>query len=134
MPAVFRENWIPAARAFYTAAKLGIADKMHPALFKAIHEDRKGPTKNSEWEAFFTELGVPKADFEAAWDSIEVATQVRDVIARIQNYGIEGVPAVVVAGKYQTSAGMEGVGDFDVMIKVVNALVDKVRKETAPQG
>jgi thiol:disulfide interchange protein DsbA len=132
MPGIFRESWIPAARAFYTAEALGIFDKMHPALFKAIHEEQRGPTNNEEWGKFFGELGVTEADFAAAWDSVEVAQKVRETMSQVQNYGIEGVPAVVIAGKYQTSAGMEGVGSFDAMLKVVSALVDKARTEAKP--
>jgi thiol:disulfide interchange protein DsbA len=132
MPGIFRESWIPAARAFYTAETLGVFDRMHPALFKAIHEEQRGPATNDEWSKFFGELGVSEADFAQAWDSVEVAKKVRETMAQVQNYGIEGVPAVVVAGKYQTSAGMEGVGSFDSMLKVVSALVDKARTEAKP--
>ncbi|MCG3203121.1 MAG: hypothetical protein NFCOHLIN_03040 [Gammaproteobacteria bacterium] len=132
MPGIFRQSWIPAARAFYTAETLGVLDRMHPALFKAIHEEQRGPSTNEEWSKFFGELGVSETEFAQAWDSVEVAKKVREAMAQVQNYGIEGVPAMVVAGKYQTSAGMEGVGSFDAMLKVVDALVDKVRTETKP--
>jgi thiol:disulfide interchange protein DsbA len=133
-PAIFRENWVPAARAFYTAEALGVSDKMHPALFKAIHEEQLELRSNEQWAEFFAGLGVSEADFLKAWDSIEVATKVREAMAQVQNYGIEGVPAVIIGGKYQTSAGMEGVGDYDTLLKVVNALVDKVRTEAKPAG
>jgi thiol:disulfide interchange protein DsbA len=133
-PAIFRENWVPAARAFYAAEALGVSDKMHPALFKAIHEEQLELRSNEQWAEFFAGLGVSEADFLKAWDSIEVATKVREAMAQVQNYGIEGVPAVIIGGKYQTSAGMEGVGDYDTMLKVVNALVDKVRMEAKPAG
>jgi protein dithiol oxidoreductase (disulfide-forming) len=133
-PAIFRENWVPAARAFYTAEALGISDKMHPALFKAIHEEQRELRSNEDWTKFFSELGVADADFLKTWDSVEVATKVREAMAQVQNYGIEGVPAVIIGGKYQTSAGMEGVGDYETMLKVVNALVDKVRTEAKPAG
>jgi protein dithiol oxidoreductase (disulfide-forming) len=133
-PAIFRENWVPAARAFYTAQALGIGDKLHPALFKAMHEEQRELRSNEDWAKLFGELGVAEADFLKTWDSLEVATKVREAMAQVQNYGIEGVPAVVIGGKYQTSAGMEGVGDYETLLKVVNALVDKVRTEAKPAG
>ena len=133
-PAIFRENWVPGARAYYTGQALGILDKMHPALFKAIHEERRELNTDADWASFFGTLGVKEDDFKKAWDSVEVATEIRSAMAEVQNYGIEGVPAVIIGGKYQTSAGMEGIGDYDTLLKVVNALVDKVRAEAKPAG
>jgi thiol:disulfide interchange protein DsbA len=129
LPGVFRRNWVPAAQAFYAAELLGVSEKMHPALFHAIHVEARPLDDTKDWAKFFGELGVNEDEFHKAWDSLEVATKVRETTAQVQNYGIEGVPAIVVAGKYQTSAGMEGIVDYPTLLKVVDALVDKVREQ-----
>jgi len=133
LPGVFRKSWVAGAKAFYTGEALGVLDKMHPALFNAIHAEQQPFADDDAWAKFFSGLGVSEEAFKNTWDSVEVAAKVRDAMAQGQAYGIEGVPAIVVAGKYQTSSGMEGIGDYDTLLKVVNALVDKVREEAKRQ-
>ena len=41
MPGIFRKNWIPHAKAYFTAEKLGVLDTIHTPLFDAIHKQRK---------------------------------------------------------------------------------------------
>ncbi|MGQ0658557.1 MAG: thiol:disulfide interchange protein DsbA/DsbL [Chromatiales bacterium] len=133
LPGVFRQSWIPAAKAFYTAEALAVFDRMHPALFHAIHAEDKVFADDDAWAEFFAGLGVNKDDFKRTWDSLEVATKVRAAMTLGQSYGIEGVPALVVGGEYQTSSGMEGISDYQTLLKVVNALVVKVREEAQQQ-
>src|SRR5690606_20356413 len=40
VPAPFGGNWDPFVRAYYTAEAMGIADRSHDGIFKAIHVDR----------------------------------------------------------------------------------------------
>lgn len=133
LPGVFRKSWIPAANAFYTAEALGVLEEMHPALFRAVHERSKSFHDEEDWAKFFSDLGVDEQEFRRTWNSLEVATKVRAAMTLSQGYGIEGVPAVVVGGKYQASSGMEGIADYDTLLKVANALIEKVRAEAQQQ-
>jgi thiol:disulfide interchange protein DsbA len=63
---------------------------------------------------FFAERGVSQADFEKAFNSFNVKTKFSRAQELIRRYGIRGVPALIVNGKYKTN-------NFDV----VNYLVDK---------
>ena len=127
-PGIFRESWVPHAKAYYTAKALGVLDKFHPAFFRAIHEEHRRFLNDDDYAAMFAEVGVSKDDFEKTFNSFTVENEVKQAIKRDQAYGIEGVPAMIVAGKYQTSAGLAG--SFDRMLKIVDALVDKAREET----
>jgi protein dithiol oxidoreductase (disulfide-forming) len=127
-PGIFRESWVPHAKAYYTAKALGVLDKFHPAFFHAIHVEHRRFLNEDDYAAMFAEVGVSKKDFENTFNSFTVNNEVKEAIKLDQAYGIEGVPAMIVAGKYQTSAGLAG--SFERMLKIVDALVDKVREES----
>jgi thiol:disulfide interchange protein DsbA len=131
MPAIFREAWVPAAKAYFTAEALGMLDQFHAAAFNAIHEKkRKFPTAEA-WAELFAELGVSRDDFAAAYDSFTVDGKWREAAQLSQAYGIAGVPALVINGRYQTSGGMAD--SYEDLLKTVDALIAKARQESAPK-
>lgn len=129
MPAIFRESWVIPAKAYYTAQALGITNKFHPAIFKALHEEKRKFPSEAALAEFFGELGVSEEDFSKAFHSFAVDGQVRQAVSKGQAYGIAGVPALVVNGKYQVSGGMAN--SYPELLKILDALVDKVRQEDA---
>jgi len=126
MPAVLGKSWELGARAYYTAKLLGVLDKIHTPLFERIHKERKPVRTVAELKAFFEDQGVSAADFDRTFNSFAVITstnrsrQVRDL------YGINGVPTLVVNGKYLTTGRLAG--GNEKMLKVVDFLVNKERK------
>ena len=123
MPGVLGENWLPHARAFYVAEKLGVTDKIHGPLFNAIHKEKQKIMDKRALRSFFVEQGVSGDDFDQAWQSKEVEENVRYAYTMGQRYVLTGVPAVIINGKYGTSASMAG--DFNKIIDVVNTLAAK---------
>lgn len=126
MPAVFSKGWIPHARAFYTAEALGVLDKVHMPLFDAIHKQNKRVDSEEKIQALFAEHGVSKEDFDKMWNSFGVESQVRRSIDMSRRYGLEGVPTVVVNGKYRTSGSIAGT--YDDVLKVIDVLAEKEHK------
>ncbi|MGE3846457.1 MAG: thiol:disulfide interchange protein DsbA/DsbL [Gammaproteobacteria bacterium] len=126
VPAVFAHNWEIHARAYYAAQQLGVLDKIHPLLFEAIHREGRKVFSLEEVQGFFADQGVPEAEFKKAYESFDVDTKARHAIALTRQYGITGVPAVIVNGKYRTS-GQEA-GDYATLLKVVETLADKEHK------
>jgi len=134
IPAIFRESWIPHARAYYTAEALGVVDKIHSAFFKAVHKDRQRLATQKEIAAFFVIHGVKQEAFDQAWNSFVVQSRVKRAITLTRRSGIKGVPAMLVNGKYRTSAteasiNNPGGASNDDMINVVNFLVKKEAKQ-----
>ncbi len=121
MPAVFRPSWVPHAKAFFAARALGVKDKVHAPLFEAIHVQKRPLDTRAQLAAFFAEQGVNKEDFVQAYDSFAVASQVRRASRMTGLYGINGVPAIIIDGKYRTSGSLAG--SQENMIKVINTLV-----------
>jgi len=126
IPAIFRPSWELHARAFYTAQILGVLDKTHDAMFDAIHKLRKPMNNEKEIMDFFAEHGVKNADFKRVFHSFAVEAKVRRARDMSQRYGIDGVPTLIVDGKYRTNA--ELAGNSANIFKVVDFLVDQERK------
>ncbi len=123
MPAIFRPEWALHARAFYTAQVLGVLDKMHSAIFEATHELKRPLSTEAQVADFFEEQGVKKAEFSKVFRSFAVESKVRRAMDMSRRYGIKGVPAIIINGKYRTGGHMAG-GNANVF-KVVDYLVEK---------
>jgi len=123
VPGVFARNWIPHARAYYTAEILGVLDAIHTPLFEAIHDEGRAINDEDTLARFFAEHGVAEADFREAYNSFSVDTKTRQALVASKEYGISGVPSVIVNGRYRTSARLAGT--YDNLLKIVDALVDK---------
>ncbi len=137
IPAIFRESWIPHARAYYTAEALGVLDKTHSLFFEAVHKNRQRLATKKDISAFFVSHGVKAEEFDQAWNSFIVQSRVKRAITLTRRSGIKGVPSMLVNGKYRTSASEAGINNpggasNDDMIKVVNFLVAKEAKQLKP--
>ena len=123
MPAVFRESWIPHARAYYTAHLLGIEDRVHRSIFEAIHVRGRTLSTREALAAFFEENGVSAEEFAEIYDSFAVESLVRKSVAMQRNYGVRATPTVIVNGKYRTSSS--AAGSHENVIKAILALAER---------
>lgn len=126
MPAILGPTWELGARAFYTAELLGVTDKIHTPLFERLHKDKKPLRSAADIKAFFVERGVSAEEFDKTFNSFAVITKTNRAKQARDMYGITGVPALVVNGKYRTTARLAG-GDKQ-MLEVVNVLIEQERK------
>ena len=123
MPGIFRPSWAILARAYYTAKVLGVLDKMHGAIFEATHELKRPLTSEAQLADFFAEHGVKKEEFSKVFRSFAVESKVRRAMDMSRRYGVKGVPAMIVNGKYRTGAVMAG--NHANTLKVVDYLIKK---------
>lgn len=128
MPAVFRESWVPGARAYYTAELLGVVDEIHKPLFEAIHVKKQKLNSKQALMKFFEEHGVNKEEFSKMYDSFAVETLVRRSTIMQERYGVDGTPSVIINGKYRTSGHMAG--GHQNALQVMQSLVEQERKDT----
>ena len=130
MPAIVGAPWADQARAFYTAEELGILEKAHTALFKSIHEEGVQYADDQSVMDFFVKQGVKPEDFLAAFRSPEVNEKVSHARVMTVEYGIRGVPAIVVNGKYLTAQYFTGTQDklIDVLDMLVDSELNKQKK------
>lgn len=126
LPATFgRDAWTTFARAYYAAEAMGILDKTHPALFKAIWTDRKiEPTspKLEDIAALYASVaGVKAEDVIATANSFAINAKIKRGEAYIKNTGVDGTPALIVGGKYRFSGATAG--SFGAIGELLNYLV-----------
>lgn len=128
MPAVFSNNdrRLSLAKAYYTAQVLDVLDKIHPALFKAIHDDKRQMNNENALQSLFAEHGVSKMNFTRAYNSFFVDLKIRHAKEMTKGYALRAVPAVIVNGKYRLSSTIaEG---YVNMMKILNYLIEKEHK------
>lgn len=125
VPAIVGAPWADQARVFYTAEKLGILEKSHPALFKSIHEDGEQYADDHSIMEFFVKQGIKEEDFLQVFRSPEVDEKVSQARILTVKYGIRGVPALIINGKYRTAQYFTGTQER--LLKVLDMLVEKER-------
>jgi thiol:disulfide interchange protein DsbA len=103
VPAILGPSWAEQAKAYYVADTLGIIDKIHPALLKAIHQDKRKFHNQYSVMQFFLEQGVNQQDFIKAYHSDKVAEKINQARILTVKSGIRGVPAILINGKYKTA-------------------------------
>lgn len=123
VPAVFRPEWKVHARTYYALQAMGLGEKFHSAIFDAIHKDKNDLYSEAAMTKFLVSRGVNKDDFKAAYDSFSIDGQLRKAIQKVQGYGIKGVPAIGVNGKYLVSGS--SAGSYENMLRIVDYLIKK---------
>jgi protein dithiol oxidoreductase (disulfide-forming) len=119
----------PLIRGYYTSVALKIKDKTHMAAFNAYQVERKPLATAEDWAEFFAPYGVDKQKAISTYNSFGVNSMIQQAEARMRGYKITGTPEMVVEGKYHINPKAGG-GQED-MLKIVDFLVAKVRKERA---
>lgn len=128
IPAMFNNEYALGARAFYALEAIGVEERLHKALFDAVHT---GSRLRVADEAALTEWlgkqGVDTKKFAAAYRSFSVEGKLKRAAQLTQDYKIEGVPSMAVNGKYVVVT--ENLKSFEHMLEVTDFLIDKSRKE-----
>jgi thiol:disulfide interchange protein DsbA len=111
------------AHTFYTIEQQPKAKELHQKIFDQIVIDGRPLLSELMIGKFFSENGVNEQVFAEIFDSKAVIRQVADAEMRVKRYRIEGIPAMVVNGKYRVS--LATAGGAEEMLKVVDYLIAK---------
>jgi thiol:disulfide interchange protein DsbA len=120
-PAAFNEVWAKHAKAYYTAEALGVVDKVHDDFFDAIQNKKQSLETEDELAKFFVAHGVKETEFRDTFNSFVVDAKMRKAPPMAASYGLTGVPAVIINGKYKTNGPLAG--SHEKMIEVMTRLV-----------
>ncbi len=131
VPAFFGPNiWKTHAQLYYTLKNMGVLEKVHDAIFDEVQNKRNPLKKQKEMAKFLHKrFGINKATFEKSYNAIGVTHQLLRVSSAVRGYGLAGVPAIVIEGKYIVEPAMAG--SFENMIRVSDFLISKARAEKA---
>ncbi|MBX3616840.1 thiol:disulfide interchange protein DsbA/DsbL [Nitrosomonas sp.] len=127
VPAILRANWVPAAKIFHTIEAMDVTSTLHDKVYDAIHRDKIDLNNDSVLFDWIEKQGLDRKKFENTYQSFTVQNQVAKSTQMTRQYELNGVPALIVNGKYITSGRM-GSTPQDT-INTLNGLIEKVRKE-----
>lgn len=132
VPAVFQDSWVPLTKAYYSIDAMGLTEKLHYAVFAAIHEQKarlEEPKVLFDWVA---SKGVDKQRFIDTYNSFAVQGRAQRSVDMTRNYDLSGTPSLTINGKYLTAPSMtlksDRSIDYDRFFKVVDQLIALARK------
>jgi protein dithiol oxidoreductase (disulfide-forming) len=125
IPASFRADFVPYARAFYAAQTFGLVDKTHKAVYDAIHRLHTLPGEGEKADekkiaAFYAEYGVDADEFLSAMNSFGVDLKIRQATQHMQRCKITGTPSIVINGRYLVRGAT-----YADMLSTANFLIEK---------
>ncbi|MGV0006056.1 MAG: thiol:disulfide interchange protein DsbA/DsbL [Candidatus Porifericomitaceae bacterium WSBS_2022_MAG_OTU9] len=132
IPAALGDQWLPHAKAFYVAEKLGILDKVHSALFERIHKHGQPTSNRRLLKKFFASFGVDGKEFDAIYNSDETTKKIKQSILYSTRIKLQGVPGLVVNGKYLVTG--RSAGSNEGMISTVQKLLSEAMADAASSG
>ena len=127
LPAVWNALAVLHGRMFLTAevlARNGIikdANAFHMAVFQDYHQRGNRLASEASIKNFFARFDVSSEDFDQTWNSFEVDQKLRVANDVMRRYKIDGVPAIVVNGKYRTGAGPAG--GYPQLLELIDELI-----------
>lgn len=122
-------HWLIHAQTYYAFEALGILDRLHEPMFRAVQADRQGLRDEGSIAAFVGAQGADAAKFREAFRSFGVRMKVERAKKLNGEYMVSAVPLVVVDGKYVTGPSMAG-GE-EQAIKVLDYLITRATRERA---
>jgi len=122
LPVVWNAQTKTHAKLFFATETLQVPEAIQ-GIFSAIHYNRKMMLSDKEIIPFFQGYGIQEDKYLAATNSFGLKNNLRKAELFAFKYGIKGVPAFIVNGKYKVSATRE-IGTED-LLDVVNYLIEK---------
>lgn len=127
VPAQFRPDFVPYAKAFFAAESLGIEEKSHQAVYEAIHLKHSIPAEGdppdeAKVAAFYAQYGVSAEQFLNTMKSFAVTGRINKANQFMMRSKVEGTPTLIVNGKYLVKGR-----SWDDMLRIADHLIAKER-------
>ena len=126
VPVAFRDDFVPQQRLYYTLEAMNLVDKMHLRVFTAIHGEKLMLNSDAAVLAWADKQGIDRAKFEQAYKSFGVATKSKRAVQLQNDFKIEGVPSLGVAGRYYIDGTLAG--SMPRALQVADALIAQRRQ------
>ena len=127
VPAVFRDDWMPGAKLYYTLEQMKLLDSLHHKVFDAYHVQNINLNDPALLGGWIAQQGVDRKKFEGVYHSFSTQTKATQGARLATTYAITGVPAFIIDGKYATSMSMTG--SEARLFEVLDQLIVKARAE-----
>jgi thiol:disulfide interchange protein DsbA len=130
IPVAFRDDFAPQQRLFFTIEALNLMETLHPKVFAAIHVEKLVLNTDASVLAWAEKQGVDKAKFNEVYKSFGVASKLKRAVQLQNDFKVEGVPSLGVAGRYYIDGTLAG--SMDRALKVAESLIAQSRSAAAP--
>lgn len=121
LPALFNPTWVQHARLYHALEALGEVERLHQKCFDTIHQDRLPMVQEAEMIEWAGRNGVDRAKFASALQTASPAAKLDSINRAIRGYGLDGVPALGINGRYLTSPSI--VGSHEGCLQVTDHLI-----------
>ncbi len=135
VPAAFGGHWVPYARAFLAAEILGVQERTHQDMFRAVHQERTLPVQGvtaEQFAGFYAKYGVDQKAYVDAYNSFGLEARLNRAKQFAIRSGIESTPTMIVNGQYKVEVSQEG--GYGKMLNTVDHLVAQLRSGTGAGG
>jgi thiol:disulfide interchange protein DsbA len=126
VPVAFRDDFVPQQRLYYTLEAMNLVEKMHIRVFTAIHGEKLMLNSDAAVLAWAEKQGIDKTKFEQAYKSFGVATKAKRAVQLQNDFKIEGVPSLGVAGRFYIDGTLAG--SMPRALQVADALIAQSRQ------
>lgn len=125
VPIAFRDDFAPQQRLFYTLEAMDLLGSLHGKVFHAVHEERLPLNTEATILAWVEKQGVDKAKFSDIFKSYAVTSKIKKAVQLQNDFRIEGVPSLGIAGRFYTDGGLAG--SMERALKVAESLIAQAR-------
>jgi thiol:disulfide interchange protein DsbA len=127
VPGVGSAAWSQLGLLYYSLEAMNRLDALHGKVFDAIHKDHVNLATAKVREDWLARQGVDPAQYSAVEKSFTVQSKLSRAMQLMGAYKVDGVPMLVVNGKYVTSTS--AAGGPERVVPVVEGLIAMARKE-----
>ncbi|MBU3581918.1 thiol:disulfide interchange protein DsbA/DsbL [Polynucleobacter sp. AP-Capit-er-40B-B4] len=131
VPVAFRDDFMPHSQLFYALEALGKGDALNEKVMYAMHKENKRLLTEPEIADWVASQGIDRNTFLATYRSFAVISKARAAKQLAEAYRIDGVPTIVMQGKYVTSPSIAGTKAKAIL--VMDYLEEKIRKDKYKQ-
>ena len=125
VPTASRDDCAPQQRLFYTLEAMNLLDSLHGKVFHAVHEERLPLNTEATILAWVEKQGVDKAKFSDIFKSFAVTSKIKKAVQLQNEFRIEGVPSLGIAGRFYIDGGLAG--SMERALKVAESLIAQAR-------
>jgi thiol:disulfide interchange protein DsbA len=126
VPVAFRADFVPQQHLYYTLEAMGLIEKMHHRVFVAIHAEKQLLNSEASVLAWAEKQGIDKVKFAQTYKSFGVATKAKRAVQLQNEFKIEGVPSLGVAGRYYIDGTLAG--SMTRALQIADALIAQTRQ------
>ncbi len=125
VPVAFRDDFAPQQRLYYALEAMGLLESLHAKVFHAVHVERLPLNTDALIQAWVEKQGVDGKKFAETVRSFGVAGKVKRAVQLQNDFRVEGVPSLGIAGRYYTDGSLAG--SMERALKVAEHLMAQAR-------